>query len=175
MPDPDAVKRELSRLAAGEPSVPMLEEDPDSGIDDCGAGAPVGLSGPATPRETIPPSRDERPAIDRETVVDEAAEAVEDLDSAASFRRDGGLPRLRRAVESAGRADDRSVLRRGQRALAAYERFDRAASPGSAEDLPAPTDDAAGLDGEESAPGRRTPEKPHSRNPYRGPGQNEST
>ncbi|WP_323191902.1 hypothetical protein [Halostella sp. PRR32] len=62
---------------------------------------------------------------DHRDVIDIAAAAVEDIDRAAAFDETVGLTRLRRAVE---RVPDRETKRRGQRALATYQRFRRVAT-----------------------------------------------
>jgi hypothetical protein len=60
--------------------------------------------------------------------IDEAAAALEDVGDAASFVADGGLVRLRRAIDRADRAGDDAAARRGREALVAIERFRRAAT-----------------------------------------------
>ncbi len=115
MTDPDAVKRALSRLAAGVPPAAVPRK---SGSDGDGGGS----------------------ASHEERVVAEATAAVADLDRAASFRQDGGVVRLRRAIEGAKRAGDRRLVRRGQRVLAAYERFRYAATAAETPDAGRPTD-----------------------------------
>jgi len=67
--------------------------------------------------------RQDRPPA---AVVRAAEDAAADLQDAAAFRDDGGLGRLRRAVDRATAAGDVAVARRGQRVLAAFERVDRA-------------------------------------------------
>jgi hypothetical protein len=61
-------------------------------------------------------------------IVAAAHEALAALDSAAAFVADGGLDRLRDAIEAADRAGDRETARAGQRALATVQRYRRAAS-----------------------------------------------
>ena len=56
-----------------------------------------------------------------DAVIDEAARAVEDLDTATTFVETVGLARLRAAVRTADRRGDGNLARRGQRALAAFE------------------------------------------------------
>ncbi|PSP76974.1 hypothetical protein BRC81_11575 [Halobacteriales archaeon QS_1_68_20] len=130
MAEPEAVKRALARLAAGVPSRRRRN------------GTTCGYHG----------------ELDRNFrgVVDEATEAVEDLDRAASFREDGGLARLRRAVDAAERAGDRSLARRGQRALAAFEWIAHAADSGHdpPRDDPARVPTGAGGTDERSRPPR---------------------
>lgn len=94
MADPKAVKRELTRLAAGDP-------------------VPAGL----------PESSESSPVC----VIADGDSAVEELDRAVEFRDRGGLIRLRRAVETAEQDEDIDLTRRGQRVLAVYDRFSRAA------------------------------------------------
>jgi len=66
-------------------------------------------------------------AIDTDA-IDEATAALDDVRDAASFVADGGLARLRRDIERADRAGDRSAARRGREALDAIERCRRAAA-----------------------------------------------
>lgn len=66
-------------------------------------------------------------ATDHRDVVDSAAAAVADVEEAAAYVETVGLDRLRRAVD---RVPDRRTQRRGQRALASFERFRRAATDG---------------------------------------------
>lgn len=94
MADPKAVKRELTRLAAGDP-VP-------TGLSECGDSPPV-------------------------CVIADGDSAVENLDRAIEFRDQGGITRLERAVEAAELDENRDLARRGQRVLAVYDRFSRAA------------------------------------------------
>jgi len=100
-PREPAVRTALARLAAG------------------------GSSAPAHPPQKDPPRED--PAA----VVSAAEAAATDLDAAAAFRTDGGLERLRSAVEVAAGGDDRRTARRGQRVLAAFERARTALDAGS--------------------------------------------
>lgn len=72
--------------------------------------------------ESRPECRSHRQTIER------AATAIDDIDAAASFVETVGTPRLRQALESSDEEVDRAFLRDGQRALAAFERFRRAAS-----------------------------------------------
>ncbi|MEF8856582.1 MAG: hypothetical protein V5A16_04085 [Haloplanus sp.] len=60
--------------------------------------------------------------------VDDASAALDDVRDAAAFVENGGLARLRRAVERAERAGDRAAARRGRDALAAIERCRQAAT-----------------------------------------------
>jgi hypothetical protein len=64
-------------------------------------------------------------ATDHRDVVDSAASVVTDVEEAAAYVETVGLDRLRRAVE---RVPDRRTRRRGQRALASFERFRCAAT-----------------------------------------------
>jgi hypothetical protein len=61
-------------------------------------------------------------------VVAEAATACVDVRAAAAFVDDGGLDRLRRAVEAADRRGDAAVADRGRAILARIERCRRAAA-----------------------------------------------
>jgi hypothetical protein len=61
-------------------------------------------------------------------VIDDATDALDDVRDAAAFVANGGLPRLRRAVDRADRAGDDAAARRGRDALAAIERCRRAAA-----------------------------------------------
>lgn len=60
--------------------------------------------------------------------VRQATTALERLDTAAAFVDEGGLVRLRAAVEGAEQGERHETARRGQRALATVERFRRAAA-----------------------------------------------
>jgi putative heme degradation protein len=65
--------------------------------------------------------------VDTET-IDEAVAALDDVRDAAAFVADGGLPRLRRAIDRADRAGDDAAVRRGRDALDAIERCRRVAA-----------------------------------------------
>lgn len=69
----------------------------------------------------------EEPMAKSRAVIETGADAIEDFHRAATFSAAGGLARLSRAIELAERADDRRLLREGQRVLAAFERFRDAA------------------------------------------------
>jgi len=69
-----------------------------------------------------------RTTDDAVSVIDRATETLDDVQSAAAFVADGGLPRLRWAVERADRAGDTAAAARGRDALAAIERCRRAAA-----------------------------------------------
>jgi hypothetical protein len=60
-------------------------------------------------------------------VVAEATDSLRRVEHAAAFADAGGPSRLALAIEQASRAGERDLARRGQRALAAFERFRRAA------------------------------------------------
>lgn len=96
--DVAAAKRALARLARREaPHSPWRSHD-----------------GPAEPVA--------RPAA----TIHEAETAVEDLERAAKFVAGGGRAQLEGAVERAEHAADHALSVRGQDALAAFERFERA-------------------------------------------------
>jgi len=61
------------------------------------------------------------------TAIDDATAALDDVRAAAAFVEDGGLTRLRRAIDRADRRGDDAAARRGRNALAAIERCRRAA------------------------------------------------
>lgn len=84
-------------------------------------GSESGASGESTDWNSV------HEASDHRDVVDSAASAVSDVEEAAAYVETVGLDRLRRAVE---RVPDRRTRRRGQRALASFERFRRAATDG---------------------------------------------
>ena len=65
---------------------------------------------------------------DAYAAIDEASAALDDVRDAAAFVEDGGLTRLRRAVERADRAGDSAAARRGRDALGAIERCRRSAA-----------------------------------------------
>ena len=62
----------------------------------------------------------------RET-INIAWEATHDVECAAAFVTTDGLARLDQAIDLAGQLDDRQLLRDGQHALTAFERFSWAA------------------------------------------------
>ena len=64
---------------------------------------------------------------DPDRTVERAATAVADVERAATFLDRQGTESLADAIEAAERRGDRKRARRGQRALAAFERFRRAA------------------------------------------------
>ncbi|WP_117592066.1 hypothetical protein [Haloprofundus halophilus] len=72
------------------------------------------------------PRAGEAVAEARETIR-EAVEASDDVESAATFFADGGVERLRDAVDVSSRAGDLAVRREGERVLALVERYRRAA------------------------------------------------
>lgn len=72
-------------------------------------------------------ANDDSLARSRATIV-EASEAVQDVERAAAFADAGGPSRLARAVERASKAGELGLARDGQRAMAAFERFQRAAA-----------------------------------------------
>jgi hypothetical protein len=84
-------------------------------------GSESGASGESTDWNSV------HEASDHRDVVDSAASAVTDVEEAAAYVETVGLDRLRRAVE---RVPDRRTQRRGQRALASFERFRRTATDG---------------------------------------------
>ena len=68
----------------------------------------------------------------RDGTIDRAAAAVDDVGRAAAFLDRHGTEPLAEAIASAERRGDRERARRGQRALAAFEWFRRAArGPGA--------------------------------------------
>jgi hypothetical protein len=67
------------------------------------------------------------PSADADAIADAVA-ALDDVRDAAAFVADGGLLRLRRAIDRADRAGDDAAARRGRDALAALERCRRAAA-----------------------------------------------
>ena len=68
----------------------------------------------------------------RNGTIDHAAAAVDDVDRAAAFHDRHGTDPLAAAIRAAERRGDRERARRGQRALAAFEWFRRAArGPGA--------------------------------------------
>jgi len=60
--------------------------------------------------------------------IDEAITALDDVRDTAAFVTDGGLQRLRRAIDRADRVGDDAAACRGRDALAAIERCRRAAA-----------------------------------------------
>jgi hypothetical protein len=127
------VRRALARLAAGA-----------ARSDDDGGGPPGGGRY----------DRD-RPAHSPAAVVATAEDAATSLADAAAFRADGGLGRLRRAVDLATAADERDVARRGQRVLAAFERVEQAVAGRQSRD-----DATADADANHFHRGRGTPMGP---------------
>ncbi|WP_248897672.1 hypothetical protein [Haloplanus halobius] len=71
---------------------------------------------------------DDAPDARPSTIIADAVAALDDVHAAAAFVDDGGLPRLRRAIEATDRAGDDATARRGRRALAAIERCRGAAA-----------------------------------------------
>jgi hypothetical protein len=71
-----------------------------------------------------PGTDDARPAS---TTIDDATAALDDVRAAAAFVEDGGLSRLRRAIDRADRRGDDSAARRGRETLATIEQCRRAA------------------------------------------------
>lgn len=63
----------------------------------------------------------------KDAIIDRAATAVDDIDRTGTFVDRHGIESLERAIEVAERRGDRERTRRGQRALAAFEWFRRAA------------------------------------------------
>jgi hypothetical protein len=113
--DVPTVKRALAALARDDYANGGSEGERNARSDVSGSGA-YGRPSERAPDAEIAAHRD---------VVDSAAAAVADVDGAAAFVETVGLDRLRRAVES---VPDRETRRRGQRALAAFERFRRVAA-----------------------------------------------
>lgn len=66
-------------------------------------------------------------ATDAQRVVERAEESLADVDAAAEFVAEGGRERLVTVVETAIRNDHRRLATRGRDALAALDRFRRAA------------------------------------------------
>jgi len=81
--------------------------------------------------------------VEHRTVVRRASAATEDVGRAAAFRETVGLDRLRAAVRD---APDDATVRRGARALAEFERFQRAAASGGSDLHPDDGDRARGTD-----------------------------
>lgn len=69
----------------------------------------------------------DEPLTESREAVDEATEAIGDVDRAATFADNDGPARLNRAIDRASRAGAHDLARRGQRALAAFQWFQRAA------------------------------------------------
>lgn len=61
-------------------------------------------------------------------VIEDAAAALDAVDDAAQFRETQGLSRLRSAVRTATRRDDRTIARTGRRTLSAFDAYRRAAA-----------------------------------------------
>jgi hypothetical protein len=113
--DVPAVKRALAALARDDGANSGSEGERNARSDVSVSGA-TGRPSERAPHAEMTVHRD---------VVDSAAAAVTAVDEAAAFVETIGLDRLRRAVES---VPDRETRRRGQRALAAFERFRRVAA-----------------------------------------------
>lgn len=141
MADPAAVARALERLAAGEVA-PAAQVTASSEVATA-AGDTEAPEATAAAGDTEAPEA--TATAEAAAVVERAAWAVADRRRALRFRESDDPGRLRSAVATLERAGNRRLARRGQRALAAFEWYERACA-GAEIDVACQDVDGAGTD-----------------------------